>query len=429
MEEKIDAILEKMKKVDSIDTRLTLLHQEVSGIKGCIKQLDTRVSDIENAMAYMETDYSDIKDTLKTEGERTRRLEEQLKHIEVSQKNDQRQTEQDQQIEYLKRQNEILAKHINDLDSYSRRSNLIFEGVPESKRENPWYKIEDILTTNLGIDTTYMQIERCHRLHSSQTSPKPIIIRFNWFANRQEVWENRRKLKGTSIFIKEDFPPDIQRARQSMNATLSLAKTADKRATLKTDKLIFKGEAYSADNIPAEVLMLGDAGPAARIVNDHVCFSGRASPFSNFYPAPFAAEGKKFPTSEHFYQFHKAKWAKDEMAAANILAESDPAKAKRIGDKVKPSADWYGSTALRVMTSGILQKFQQNEAIAALLAKCASLKFAECSKYDLYWGNGLRLADKELSSPTKWRGRNMLGACLNEAAKHFRKLYSQAAEP
>lgn len=424
MEDKIDMLLEQMKKIDNIEKHMVLLQNDMSGIKSNIKELDTRMTDIENSMSFIETDFTEIKETVKQEATRTKKLEAQIEELKkVQEKKDN--WEEQKQIEHLKYKNELLTKHINDIDTYNRRSNLIFEGIQESMSEDPWRKVQDLLYEQIGIDATDMKIERCHRLYGSRVSPKPIIVRFNWYADRQEVWANRRYLKGTSCYIREDFPPEVQRTRRSLSHTLKLARSADKKATLKNDNLIFKGKSYQADNIPSEVLMLGEAGPGARVINGQVCFSGRASPFSNFFRAPFVADGKTFETNEHYYQYNKAKASKDDRAAAAILADRDPARAKQIGEKVQAHPKWYGNMALNVMTGGIVHKFQQNENVRNLLIKCASLRFVECSQYDKYWGNGLKWTDAEVGNPSKWKGKNMLGACLNEAVKHFKKPYSQ----
>ena len=425
LESKIDFIMEKMMKLDSIERNILLVQQDVNGIKSDIKQLDNRMTDIENSMAFMETDYTEIKEDVMKEKQKTVRIEKQIKQLQTEQKNEALK-EQVQQIEHLKTQNEILSRQMSEIDAYNRRSNLIFEGISESAGEVPWKKIQHVLETYMDIDTSEMKIERCHRLMGSKSSPKPIIIRFNWYADRHAIWENRRALKGKHVYIREDFPPSMQKARRSLNHTLSLAKTADKKATLKSDKLIFKGKAYAADSIPTEVLMLGEAGPGARVENGHVCFSGRASPFSNFYRAPFMAEGKLFKSVEHYYQYHKAKFSNDEQAAVAILSTGDPAQAKHLGNKVRVKPEWYGSVCLNIMTSGIVLKFQQNPQLLDLLVKCAPYKFAECSQFDKYWGNGLKLTDEDVGNPSKWKGRNMLGSCLKEASKHFRAPYSKA---
>ncbi len=249
-------------------------------------------------------------------------------------------------------------------------------------------------------------------------------MRFNWYADRQAVWDKRRALKGTGVFVREDFPTDIQKARIGLSHTLTLAREVDKKATLKKDRLIFKGKAYTAESIPSELLMMGEAGPGAKVTDGNVCFSGRSSPFSNFHPSPFQADGLRFPTNEHYYQYHKARFAKEEAIAADILIENDPAKVKRLGDQVKAPAQWYNNVGLSTMTCGIVHKFQQNERLRPLITRCASKNFVECSQYDKFWANGLKFTDDNTGNPKCWKGRNMLGNCLNEAAKHFKQNYA-----
>ena len=124
--------------------------------------------------------------------------------------------EQIKQMEYLRSQNDLLSQQIRDIDAYSRWSNLIFEGIPETRQENPWNKVKDILSNTMGINTSNMKIERCHGLQGSRTTPKPIIVCFNWYVDRQEIWENRRNLKGTTVYIRKDYPPDVQKVRRSL---------------------------------------------------------------------------------------------------------------------------------------------------------------------------------------------------------------------
>jgi hypothetical protein len=87
------------------------------------------------------------------------------------------------------------------------------------------------------------------------------------------------------------------------------------------------------------------------------------------------------------------------------------------------------SRSMRSGTGTIVQKFQQNVIPRQLLAKCASYKFVECTQYDTFWENGLKWIDKEVGVPSRWRGKNMMGACLQEAAKHYKRLYSHTVSP
>lgn len=145
MENKMDTMLEKMKKMDIIENHLLLIQQDISGIKTDMKCLDTRMSDIENAVAYMETDFTDIGDTVKKEKQRVTKLEVEMTRLKEQLKASNTSQEQSRQVEYLKDQNEALSRQMTEIDSYGRRSNLIFEGIEEARAENPWRKVQEVL--------------------------------------------------------------------------------------------------------------------------------------------------------------------------------------------------------------------------------------------------------------------------------------------
>ena len=186
-------------------------------------------------MSYMETDFTEMKESLTAEMVKTSKLEDQLRHMKTEHERKDKTVEQTKQMEYLSAQNDQLSQQIREIDAYSRRSNLIFDGISQVEPDTPLKKVQDIITNTMGLNAAEMKIERCHRLQGSKMSPKPIIVRFNWFVNRQEVWANRRNLKGTKIYLREDFPQVVQKVRRSLGHTLTLARMVDKRANLKKD--------------------------------------------------------------------------------------------------------------------------------------------------------------------------------------------------
>ncbi len=325
-----------------------------------------------------------------------------------------------------------MRKQLQDVDCYNRRSNLIFEGInepgDEEKDKSPWDQVAEIIKNDLKIDPSQIKVERCHRLYNSRSDPKPIIVRFNWFADRDTIWQKRMALKESTknshVYIREDFSWEVQKSRRNWSHTLTAARKLDKKATLKQDKLLFRGKLYEEGQVPSEVMQAG-VGPSARLVNGHVCFSGRASAFSNFHYSPFRANGMEWRCNEQYFQYHKAKHAKDDEAAAAIYAETDPAEMKRIGDAIS-GENWYGDPCMQVMAHGILHKFQQNPDLNALMTKCSQYRFVECSQYDKYWGNGLKWTARDVGNPSKWKGKKMPSVSLNVVAKRFRVPYSQA---
>ena len=90
-----------------------------------------------------------------------------------------------------------LAVQIDDLEQYTRRTNIRIYGIPESTDAS-----EDIdaLSTNffsneLGIDLTPADISRSHRVGKRGTKPRPIIVRLTKHNTKVQILRKRRQLK------------------------------------------------------------------------------------------------------------------------------------------------------------------------------------------------------------------------------------------
>jgi len=65
-------------------------------------------------------------------------------------------------------------------------------------------------------------------------------------------------------------------------------------------------------------------------------FSGIYDFLSNFYKAEMIYNGKMYPTNEHFFQSHKAKFEADHEEIRRVPG---PGSAKRLGRKVRMRED------------------------------------------------------------------------------------------
>jgi hypothetical protein len=81
------------------------------------------------------------------------------------------------------------------LESYIRRDNLIFGGLTESSPEDCEAKVRFLIEKTLKIPCDQVKFVRVHRLGRSQKGkPRPIIARFHYFGDRQNVWKARGNL-------------------------------------------------------------------------------------------------------------------------------------------------------------------------------------------------------------------------------------------
>ena len=99
----------------------------------------------------------------------------------------------------------------------------------------------------------------------------------------------------------------------------------------------------------------------------------------------------------------------------------DPIDHKALGDKVALNRKaWYSDQGRQVMEKGVTAKFQQNPYLLERLMKTAGTTLVECNRFDLDWGIGLAIDDKDIGDQLKWKGQNWLGNCLTGVRNSFR---------
>lgn len=142
-----------------------------------------------------------------------------------------------------KQEMDDLFNKLNYIDNQSRRSNLLIDGIAEEKGETASgleIKIQQVLSENLGLDGTKIEIERAHRMGQFQEGRKQrkIVVKFLRFKDRQRILFSAKKLKGTNIYINEDFSDVVQQRRRELLPKLKAAREKGERASLRYDQLI-----------------------------------------------------------------------------------------------------------------------------------------------------------------------------------------------
>lgn len=138
--------------------------------------------------------------------------------------------------------------------------------------------------------------------------------------------------------------------------------------------------------------------------------------FSQWWPSRFSVGKETFETAEHWMMAHKAKLFGATDIAKKILANPDPAAAKRLGRKVKKfDAQKWDDNKFEIVVTGNLHKFRQDEKLKNFLLSTEEKVLVEASPVDTIWGIGLSQDHEDTLSPTKWRGPNLLGFALMTA--------------
>jgi N-glycosidase YbiA len=108
--------------------------------------------------------------------------------------------------------------------------------------------------------------------------------------------------------------------------------------------------------------------------------------FSNFAAYPIQLRGKRWPTSEHFFQAQKFA---DESDREEVRTAKTPMIAARLGRdrKRKLRRDWEAVKA-SIMREALEAKFRQHDQLRELLLSTGDALLVEHTDNDSYWGDG-----------------------------------------
>lgn len=169
------------------------------------------------------------------------------------------------------------------------------------------------------------------------------------------------------------------------------------------------------------------------------------SPFSQWHPSRFELKGVQFTSCEQFMMYCKAKLFKDEEVAKNILNlnnkensiikrfanneitatdilknsvyktewDSYQKEIKQLGRMVKNyNEDIWVKHRISYVARGNYEKFTQNKDLQENILNTGNTIMTEANPYDSIWANKLKESDPNSTSPSKWKGLNLLGKIL-----------------
>lgn len=132
--------------------------------------------------------------------------------------------------------------------------------------------------------------------------------------------------------------------------------------------------------------------------------------FSNFSPHSIYLQGRRWPTTEHYYQAQKFAGSSDETLILTIQTLPTPEEAAAIGRNpgysVRP--DWE-QVKVPIMLEAVRIKFLIHSDIQAILLATGEEEIVEDSPTDPYWGCG---SDRQ--------GQNQLGKILMQIRQEIR---------
>ena len=131
--------------------------------------------------------------------------------------------------------------------------------------------------------------------------------------------------------------------------------------------------------------------------------------FSNFSRHPVFLKGKRWPTTEHYFQAQKFAGTRHEDEVRQCKTAREAANLGR-SRRLPLRRDWE-SVKLTVMREAVRAKFTQHPELTAVLLGIAYVVLVEHTANDDYWGDG-----------GDGNGQNWLGRILTEVREELRRL-------
>lgn len=129
------------------------------------------------------------------------------------------------------------------LDNQSRRNNILIDGIPDVITET-WHesecKVKKILAEHLKMDPKLIEMERAHRTgkYLANGRPRSVVVKLLRFKDKTEILRQAKQLKGTNLFINEDYSEKVRQKRKELLPELRAARKQGNIAYLKYDQLI-----------------------------------------------------------------------------------------------------------------------------------------------------------------------------------------------
>ena len=161
------------------------------------------------------------------------------------------------------------------------------------------------------------------------------------------------------------------------------------------------------------------AASCERVDQSKIAFLGSLSPYSNFFQCSFRVNNILYNSAEQYIQSEKAAIFDDDYLHSRIMAEDNPYKIKKLGNKVcNFSSSVWNKERKRVARKAVMSKFSQNSALRATLLGSGKKKLVESST-DPFWGTGLHLRDRNCLNDAHWTNKE--GGALSEILHSVRK--------
>lgn len=154
--------------------------------------------------------------------------------------------------EEMKRTINMQEERICSLEIELKKRNIVIQGIKDNKEEKQgeikekFKKVMVKMDVDINLETEIEEINRIGLYKEGRN--RPIIIRLKEYNKKLEIYSQTKKLKGTEIWINNDYTNKTQKERKELIPYLKEARQKGAKAFLKHNKLIINGTEYGIEH-------------------------------------------------------------------------------------------------------------------------------------------------------------------------------------
>lgn len=305
------------------------------------------------------------------------------------------------------------------LEGYSRRFNIVFDGIDETENETDdkiRQKLSSFFKNILVISDVRFDI--AHRLGPSGLKGRKIIAKFTDLLEKDCVWNARSKLK-TPENSKYKMLLDKQKEVKEREAlAFRIVRAAQQTgrycvARFHHSKVWLDDQPFQYENFDFLPIDLRPASLASPRDDNTVVLYSHYSPQSNHHPAPFMFDEERFAHMEQFLAYTRAKFADNRMLIHQIMSTDDPLDHSRFLRSMHNNGmeGRWRENLLDQLDAGLIEKFAQNKTPKDFLIDTGSRYIGEATT-DTFWGIWMSIGNKRVFNRNTWANGNVMGKAL-----------------
>ena len=320
----------------------------------------------------------------------------------------------------------LTGKQAN-LETNTKKKNLILEGVPELQQRDVRENLQDTICAifaEMGISKP-IDYDLAYRIGNyAGKAPRPILISFIRQDDRNMIYANRLQLRKTRnfqrVWVSEDVTPQTRRSRNVIREVSKEARAQGAHCSATPSSVTINNRRYTEtnlDDLPPEFAV---EKTKMKKIGDTIAYNSEHAPLSNLYPAAVPFGKHVHLSSEQAFRYTRATENKHYNAAARILWSRDPYELMELDRDLPVTQAWKEKEDF-VLFKCMFRKFEANEDLRDTLTSTGDLELAEATR-STKWATGASLNSTAMKTHT-WTGENKQGKHTMKIRDYFTENY------